>query len=74
MGTISQKDIGEIDEHMKTLEAANVDPAFKRKALVLFAETKAIAIEMLPLFLRGDEIENKITELVNIYPQYKKYI
>ena len=74
MSTISQKDIDEIDKHIADLKAADINPDFKKAALELFAETKRIALEMLPLFLRGDEVQKKIDALVEKYPEHHLYI
>ncbi len=74
MSTIPQKDIDELDKHVADLKAADVNPDFKKAALELFAETRQIGIEMLPLFLRGDEVEKRITALVEKYPEHEQYI
>lgn len=74
MSKISQKDIDELDKHVAELKAADINPEFKKEALELFVETKRIGIEMLPLFLRGDEVEKKIDALLEKYPEYGQYI
>jgi hypothetical protein len=71
---ISQRDIEKLDEGIAQLEAADVNPEFKKAALAIYQDSKALAIEMVPLFLRGEKIAERVDALLEKYPSLRKYV
>ncbi len=71
---ISKKDIVKLDEEIAEIKAADIEPEFKRLALEIYRDSKALAIEMIPYFLRAEKISERVTEILGKYPQFKKYL
>ena len=70
----NQADLAALDLAIAKLEGAAVDKDFKRAALKLYREMRAIAVRIIPLFEAGEVLENRIRAVEKRWPQYKDWL